>query len=90
MSKCQFFIGNDTGTIHMAAAAGLRCLGIYAAHDLPGLWSPYGQGHIVLRNDTLECAGCKLIECPKNNECINSVLPSHAFTAVNTIIKGLR
>ena len=74
MASCQTYIGNDTGTIHMAAAAGLRCLGLYASHDIPGKWHPYGQGHVVLRDDSTKCAGSlEKFVCPHDNECIESI-----------------
>ena len=65
MSRLKFYLGNDTGSIHMAAAAGLRCIGIYSSHSREGLWSPLGEGHRILRcSPEPECTGCRKQDCP--------------------------
>ena len=71
MKQCRFFIGNDTGTMHMAAAVGLPCVAVFSARGtVPGLWYPLGQGHQVFRT-TIDCEGCGLVEClERGNECI--------------------
>lgn len=62
LSQCRFFLGNDTGTMHLAVAAGIKCVGVFSARDVPGKWYPYGEGHIVLRKD-VSCQGCMLEVC---------------------------
>lgn len=57
MSRCVLFVGNDTGTMHMAVAAGVPCVAIFSARDADGKWAPYGPGHVVLRK-SVPCAGC--------------------------------
>jgi ADP-heptose:LPS heptosyltransferase len=73
MKRCKFFIGNDTGTMHMAAAIGLPCVAIFSSRERPGLWYPHGSGHKVFRT-TIECEGCGLVECLEMaNECLKRV-----------------
>lgn len=92
LSCCAIFIGNDTGTIHMAACAGIRCLGIYSSHCYPGEWYPYGKGHSVLRT-RMACEGCGLAQCiEKGSACIraittNDVLKSAAGMLSDHIFK---
>lgn len=62
LQRCILFVGNDTGTMHMAAAAGTKCVGIYSSRNYPGEWDPYGNGHIVLQTP-VECEGCMLETC---------------------------
>jgi ADP-heptose:LPS heptosyltransferase len=62
LERCRLYIGNDTGTLHMAVAMGVRCIGLYSARDYPGLWFPHGDGHIVFRH-ALPCEGCMLEIC---------------------------
>ncbi|MBN2640713.1 MAG: glycosyltransferase family 9 protein [Victivallales bacterium] len=59
---CQLFIGNDTGTVHMAAAAGIPIIGIYSAHNYEGLWHPLGKDNAIFRKE-LECRGCDKLIC---------------------------
>ncbi|HET6247912.1 MAG TPA: glycosyltransferase family 9 protein [Tepidisphaeraceae bacterium] len=70
LKRCQLHVGNDTGTMHMASAAGTRCVGIYTSRQPPGIWWPYGSGHHVLRSD-IDCEGCYLFTCiERGRECI--------------------
>lgn len=73
LQRCRFYLGNDTGVMHMAVVAGIPCVGIFSAMDMPGRWEPYGLQHSVLRK-TVECEGCLLVEClVENMKCIRSI-----------------
>lgn len=66
LRTCGAYFGNDTGIMHFAAACGLKCVAVFSAHNYPGMWEPYGDGHIVLKTrENVPCAGCFLRECPK-------------------------
>lgn len=62
LGRCRLFLGNNTGTMHMAAAAGVPCVATTSSREPPGLWYPYGSGHRVFRT-AIECEGCYLKEC---------------------------
>lgn len=70
--RCRLHIGNDTGTMHIAAAAGTPCVAIFSARDWPGRWFPYGEGHAVHR-EILPCEGCMLEVCDRDNECLSRI-----------------
>src|SRR6266545_5671638 len=40
LRECDVYVGNDTGTMHLAAAVGTRCVAIMAAVDWPGQLNP--------------------------------------------------
>ena len=42
------FIGHDSGPMHLAAAVGTPCVGIFSRRNLPGKWFPLGSGHHIL------------------------------------------
>lgn len=46
-SKCGLFIGNDAGPMHIAAAQGVKTLGLFGP-NLPARFGPYGKGNIGL------------------------------------------
>lgn len=86
MEYCKFYIGNDTGTLHMAVAAGLKCVGIYSAHNPPNCWDPYGDGHIVVKHD-LPCAVCLKTVCPRGEpECIDGITVDEVEAAVRRML----
>jgi len=65
LRRCTLYLGNDTGTMHLAAAVGTRCIAIFSARDHPGKWYPYGQGHVVIRKH-VPCEGCYLTVCEEH------------------------
>ena len=81
LKRCSLYLGNDTGTMHLAAAVGTRCVAVYSARDLPGCWHPYGQGHRIFRS-AIECEGCLLKECvERQNECLTKIQVEGVATA---------
>lgn len=65
LSRVKVYIGNDTGPMHMAALHKVPCVAIFSARDRDGKWSPWSDGHEVLRAD-VPCACCMLQECYAN------------------------
>ncbi len=58
IAACDFYIGNDTGPMHIAAAAGTPVVGIFGStnHHRNG---PYGEEHIVVHSGMeLGCNPC--------------------------------
>lgn len=55
LRHADLLISNSTGTIHIAAAVGTQCVGIYTIRDIPGKWSPYGSSHKVLYHLNFPC-----------------------------------
>jgi len=47
ISRCSLFIGNDSGPMHIAAAQGIKTLGLFGP-NLPVRFGPYGKGNIGL------------------------------------------
>jgi ADP-heptose:LPS heptosyltransferase len=73
LERCCLYIGNDTGTMHLAASVGTPCVAIFSARDNPGRWEPAGAGHVVLRRD-VPCSGCVLVDCTEHqNICLTSI-----------------
>ena len=64
MRRCVFYLGNDTGAMHIAASVGTRCVAIFAAREAARSWHPYGENHVVLRK-SVSCQNCYLSECRK-------------------------
>ncbi len=87
LTSCRFYVGNDTGTMHLAASAGIPCVAIFSARDYPGLWDPYGPGHTVLRHDP-PCARCGLQVCPlPGHPCLAAISVETVWTACREIFK---
>lgn len=87
LSRCKLYVGNDTGTMHLAVAVNTPCVAIFSARDRPGRWYPYGQKHIVLRG-TAPCEGCKLYVCNNNLGCLLKISIDSVIQACQHIIYG--
>lgn len=87
LKSCALFIGNDTGTMHLAAAAGTPCVAIFSARDWPGAWYPYGVARRVFRIP-LECEGCYLVECTdRRNECLTRITVDEVVEGCEEFLK---
>lgn len=50
LGQALIFIGHDSGPLHVAAAMGTPCVGIYGGHNMPKWWHPMGDEHRILHN----------------------------------------
>ena len=88
LERCIGYVGNDTGTMHLAAMTGVPCVAIFSARDYPGRWDPYGKGHVVLRGD-VKCAGCLLEVCDRyDNKCLKLIGVDEVYRATRKILGG--
>jgi heptosyltransferase III len=84
LGQCEFCIGLDTGTIHLAAAMGTPCVALYGGRDNQGRFEPLGERNIVLRS-RVPCAGCRLIETPcivPGHPCMTGIEVNDVWDAV--------
>lgn len=51
LSRCAFYLGNDSGLMHMAAAAGIPTLGLFGPSN-DALYAPWGPKAAFARGDT--------------------------------------
>ncbi len=48
LEEANLFIGHDLGPLHLAAACGVTCVGIYGGLNEPRQWHPYGSQHRII------------------------------------------
>jgi ADP-heptose:LPS heptosyltransferase len=82
MEGCRFFVGNDSGISHLAAALGLPTLAIFGPTDRR-VWSPRGEKTVVVGRG-IHCSPCpqeRFFQC-KDSECLRGV-------EVDDVLEGL-
>jgi heptosyltransferase III len=89
MEGARFYLGNDTGAMHLASAVGIPCVAIFSARDWPGIWEPYGIGHKVLRFD-VPCSGCRVEVCDKELKCLRGIQTQQVYQACVEMIARQR
>ncbi len=86
LSRAVFFLGHDSGPMHLAAGVGTPCVAIFSAHSLPGKWFPRGQHNRVIFHKT-ECFGCALSTCVKHGKkCIMSVTVDEVLKEISELM----
>ncbi len=69
LHHCTLMVTNDSGPMHIAAAVGTPVVAVFGPTN-PDLQGPYGEGHVIVRNERLNCLGCNLTDCPIGNPCM--------------------
>jgi heptosyltransferase-1 len=75
----RFFISNDSGPMHIAAALGIPVFAIFGPTN-PERTGPYGKGHTVIRQD-ISCAPCFRRTCD-DLRCLESISASKVFKTI--------
>lgn len=77
LQKCKLVIGVDTGALHLAAAVGTPCLGIYFGSMNFRETGPYGDGHVVITPDDMDYP-CHEREMETNSAGFGGYVPHQA------------
>jgi heptosyltransferase-2 len=87
-SVCSIFIGNDSGAMHVAAAAGLPVIGIFGSTDPDGT-APVTPQFTLIR-EPVSCSPCFLRSCPVDHRCMTRIGVDPVFAAVKQVLHALR
>lgn len=86
LRRCGLYLGNDTGTMHLAAAVGVPCVAVFAAIDFPNRWHPFGTNHTIFRT-TVPCEGCHAPVCPFEKQCTTAIETEQVLAACLRILE---
>ena len=78
-ASCSIFIGNDSGAMHVAAAAGVPVIGIFGSTDPEGT-APVTEQFTLIR-EAVSCSPCFLRRCPVDHRCMTRIAVNSVFTA---------
>jgi heptosyltransferase-3 len=86
LRRCVFYLGNDTGSMHVAAAVGTRCVGVFGAQYPENSWHPYGDDHVVIRRRP-PCRNCFLTECTRYaTRCLTDISTDDVWAACERLL----
>ena len=89
ISKCDKFITNDSGLMHIAVAVDVETFALFGPSD-PGRTSPYGEKHRVIRLG-MNCSPCWSIKnlgvgwvkcIYKNNLCMKNLTVDYVYKSI--------
>jgi ADP-heptose:LPS heptosyltransferase len=86
-ARCCLYIGNDTGTTHIAAALNRPVLVIFGSSN-SRVWYPWGTQFELIRSD-LPCIPCPGYRCLHFDEprCIRSISVPEVFEAARRLLE---
>jgi len=84
LKQCSILLSNDTGTIHLAAAAGTATVGLFFSTAFVAETAPYGAGHAVLQAE-LPCSPCHVDQMCDNPICRDAI----TVEAVETVLEKM-
>jgi heptosyltransferase-2 len=83
-ARCEVFVSNDTGPMHLAAAVGTPVVAIVGPTD-PAATGPLSDRATIVRRDT-PCAPCLKRRCPTDHRCMTAVAAEEVFAAVRNLM----
>jgi ADP-heptose:LPS heptosyltransferase len=92
LQRSRLFIGNDSGPLHLAAAAGVPTVSFFGP-ETPALYGPRGSAHSVLYKG-IACSPCLNVYNSKdnsacrNNVCMKTIAVDEAWNVVRTRLIG--
>jgi len=83
LSRCQIFLGNDSGAMHVAAAVGLPVVAVFGPTD------PFGTAPVTPRCAIVQekpyCSPCFLRRCPTDHRCMTAVSAGAVVRALEAV-----
>lgn len=83
MSLCRFFVTNDSGLMHVAAALGLPTVAVFGSTDHVAT-GPRGPKTRVVRR-AVSCAPCLKQECPTDHRCMQNITPDAVWDTMEAL-----
>lgn len=85
LSKCDFFIGNDSGPMHIASICGTRVVGLFGPTD-PKKFGPIGQNSVALRMEQ-DCEPCSSDRCKYGKyRCIDKIAVDDVMNVIRKML----
>lgn len=95
LEGCDLFVGNDSGLMHLAAAAGTKVVALFGPsnHRAWGPWTEPGRS-VVIRSD-LPCSPCfyrgRSLGTPEGcpaRPCLHDITPDQAVATIERFLTG--
>lgn len=83
IKRCNFFVTNDSGLMHVAGALKVPLIAIFGSTN-PYATGPRGSQAIVIRHET-ECSPCLKPVCPADFHCMLDIEADDVWEALNSL-----
>jgi heptosyltransferase-2 len=79
LARCDAFVSNDSGAMHLAAAAGVSVTAMFGPTD-DRATAPLGDHDVMIHQ--VFCRPCMLRDCPIDHRCMEGITVEAVFAAV--------
>jgi len=83
IQRCQVFVSNDSGLMHVAAALQVPTVAIFGSTDSVAT-GPRGKNSTIVKQN-MECSPCLKPECPVGYRCLLAVQPDDVWRAMEKL-----
>jgi ADP-heptose:LPS heptosyltransferase len=83
IERCRFFVTNDSGLMHIAAALNVPMVAIFGSTD-PVATGPRSRKARVIRHP-MECSPCLKPECPRDYRCLRAIQPGEVWKEMESL-----
>ena len=90
LKRCQLFISNDSGPVHIASAVGTPVISIFGRNQKglsPLRWGPVGERDKILHKE-VGCIECLAHNCIKDFACLKAIIIDDVVAAADEILKS--
>ena len=88
LKRCQLFISNDSGPVHIACAVGAPVISIFGRNQKglsPERWGPLGLRDKILHKE-IGCIECLAHNCVKEFACLKAITVDDVIKAADSIL----
>jgi heptosyltransferase-2 len=89
LKRCQLFISNDSGPVHIASAVGTPVISIFGRNQKglsPNRWGPVGKKDKILHKE-VGCIECLAHNCNKEFACLKAITVDDVLKVADEILK---
>jgi len=89
LKRCELFISNDSGPVHIGSAVGVAVISIFGRSQKglsPKRWGPVGEKDQVAHT-TIGCVECLAHNCVKDFACLKAVTTDYVLNIADSILK---
>ncbi len=89
LKRCQLFISNDSGPVHIASAVGTPVISIFGRNQKglsPIRWGPVGEKDKILHKE-VGCIECLAHNCNRDFACLKAISVDEVIEAAESILK---
>jgi heptosyltransferase-2 len=88
LKRCQLFISNDSGPVHIASAVGTPVISIFGRNQKglsPLRWGPVGKKDRILHKE-IGCVQCLAHNCVKAFACLKAITADDVLSIADEIL----